>query len=83
MEEEDRLIHHAAPHLKPLIIIAVDTGGRRSELLGLNWKHVDLSERRVTFVNIENGEDRTVRLCRRAVETLNALGPKSSGTVFT
>jgi integrase len=82
-EEEDRLIAVAAKHLKPLIRFAVDIGGRRSELLCLDWQQVDLATRRVTFLDTKNGEDRTVRLCNRAVATLRDIGPKESGPVFT
>ena len=82
-EEEDRLTEAAAKHLKPLIRFAVDTGGRRSELLGLDWRNVDLKQRRITFVETKNGEDRSVRLCQRAYETLRGLGTKKSGPVFT
>ena len=82
-EEEKRLVNAAAPHLKPIIRFAVDTGGRRSELFKLDWRYVDLLNRRVTFVQTKNGEDRTVRLCERAFETLADLGPKDTGPVFT
>jgi len=82
-EEEDRLVQAAAPHLKPIIRFAADTGGRRSELLKLDWRYVDLLYRRVTFVQTTNGDDRTLRLCERAYETLVTLGPKDSGPVFT
>jgi integrase len=83
VSEERRLIAAAAPHLKSLIKYAVDTGGRLSELLGLDWRQVDLIDRRVTFLDTKNGEDRTVRLCARAFQTLLELGPKKSGPVFT
>jgi integrase len=56
-----------------------------AELLGLGLAHTSnlASTKRVTFIDTKNGEDRSVRLCERAIETLNALGPKSSGPVFT
>ena len=82
-DEEERLVQAAAPHLKPIIRFAADTGGRRSELLGLDWRYVNMKNRRVTFVQTKNGEDRTVRLCERAHQTLSNLGPKDSGPVFT
>jgi integrase len=82
-EEEERLVDAAADHLKPIIRFAVDTGGRRSEILRLDWRYVDLANRRVTFVQTKNGEDRSVRLCQRAYETLESLGPKDTGPVFT
>ena len=82
-EEEKRLLKAAQPHLRPLIRFAVDTGGRRSELLGLDWRNVDMNNKRITFVHTKNGEDRTIRLCERAYQTLKDLGPKQSGAVFT
>lgn len=81
--EEDRLVASAAKHLRPLIRFAVDTGGRRGELLSLDWRHVDMVYKRVTFTDTKNGEDRTLRLCDRALATLAAIGPKDSGPVFT
>jgi len=83
VEEENRLVAAASSHLKPLIRFAVDTGGRRGELLGLDWREVELKARRITFKDTKNGEDRTVRLCNRAHTTLMELGPKDSGPVFT
>lgn len=82
-EEEAQLVTHAADHLVPLIRFAVDTGGRRAELLELDWRQVDLVHKRVTFLNTKNGEDRTIRLCDRACAVLGGLGPKENGSVFT
>jgi integrase len=81
-EEENRLLAHASRHLAPILRFAVDTGGRLSEILRLDWREVDLKGGRVRFVETKNGEDRTVRLCRRALGTLSGLGPKDSGPVF-
>jgi len=82
-EEEQRLVRTAAPHLANLISFAVDTGGRLSELLGLEWGDVELTEERIRFRDTKNGEDRTVRLCNRAQRLLFKLGVKKSGPVFT
>lgn len=38
--EEERLLQHADPHLHALIVAALDTGLRRGELLGLQWRDV-------------------------------------------
>ena len=83
VSEETRLLEAASKHLRPLIIVAVDTGGRRSELLGLDWRHVNLEKGLVTFVKTKNGEDRTIRLTQRARLELKKLGPKETGPVFT
>jgi len=83
VDEETRLVAEAAPHLKHLIYFAADTGGRKSELLSLDWRNVDLVQKRLTFRDTKNGEDRSIRLCVRAEKTLLALGPKKDGPVFT
>lgn len=69
--------------LSPLIGFAVDTGGRRSELLRLDWRHVDLGRRLITFIETKNGEDRSVRLTNRAYQVLVNLGVQETGPVFT
>ncbi len=60
-EEETKLTQAAAPHLVPLIRLALDTGGRLSELMGLDWRNVDLNNGRIRFTDTKNGEDRTIR----------------------
>ena len=40
---------HAAAHLQPFIVAALETGGRLSELRALKWADVDLSRGYVCF----------------------------------
>ncbi len=83
VEEEARLLEASSAHLRSLIVFALDTGGRRSELLRLDWRNVNLEKGLVTFVKTKNGEDRTIRLTSRAKAVLEEQGKKTSGTVFT
>ena len=83
VEEERRLLLAAKPHLRALIAFAVDTGGRKSELLKLDWQNVDLDRGFVTFRKTKNGEDRSVRLTDRAKQVLSDLAPQVCGPVFT
>jgi integrase len=39
-DEEDRLLKAAGPHLHALIVAALETGMRKGELLGLQWRDV-------------------------------------------
>ncbi len=82
-EEEERLVRSASSHLVPLIIFAVETGGRLSELLGLDWHNVDLPNKRVIFRKTKNDEDRTVRLSDRACAVLAGFVSMEDGPVFT
>ncbi len=58
----------------PLIVpIAVETAARKSELLRLLWRDVDLKRRTMLLRDTKNGEDRTVPLSEKAVELLRRL----------
>ena len=83
IDEEERLLKVSVPHLRALIAFAVDTGGRRSEIFKLDWQNVDLDRGFVTFTKTKNGEDRSVRLTKRAKRVLMDLNPTASGPVFT
>src|SRR5690606_23734111 len=56
--------------LEPLVALALATGARKGELLGLQWADVDLTRRVVRFHDTKNGESRTVPLAATAVVSL-------------
>ena len=57
-------------HITPLFILAVETGMRLSELLGMHWPEVDLAARTVMLHDTKNGESRIIPLSSKAVDTL-------------
>lgn len=75
--EEQRLLDACDrgrnPLLKPLIVVALETGMRRGELLGLRWEHVDFERRTAHLPLTKNGDARDVPLSSRATGTLQAL----------
>jgi integrase len=81
--EEELLLTNAAPHLRPIIIAALDTGMRRGELLTERWEHVDFTRRLlvVTHSKTAGGEGREIPLTNRLFDTLAGLR-KSEGLVF-
>ena len=84
LDEERRLIEAAAPHLRPFIIVAVQTGMRLGELRRLEWRDVDFSANRVTLRETKSRRVQHVPLNRIARETLLTLrGPGRVGPVFT
>ena len=64
------------------VTLAIETGMRRSELLGLLWDNVDLERRTALLPLTKNGDSRGVPLSSRAVEVLRALPPSANGRVL-
>jgi integrase len=58
------------PELKTLVLLAITTGGRRSEISGLRWQDVDLKRKRIIFVDTKNGETRAAPLVGPALEAM-------------
>jgi integrase len=69
-------------YMRPLIILAIETGMRRGELLALKWKHIDLKSRVAHLPLTKNGDSRDVPLSTRAIETLNGLQRGEGERVF-
>ena len=83
-EEETRLLAHCGPDLKPLVITALHTGFRKSELLSLGWGNIDFRNRLITVepAYARNGEARSVPMNEMLTQTLRAIKinePNGSG----
>jgi integrase len=73
------------PALRTLVLLAITTGARRGELIGLTWADVDVKAGRALVRDSKNGEQRTLPLAGKALEALRALklqGSARSGHVF-
>ena len=85
-DEEQRLLAACTdarnPFLLPIVKVAIETAMRQSEIVGLDWKHVDLKKRTAYLPETKNGESRGVPLSYTAVATLHALPHSISGKLF-
>ncbi len=68
--EREHLLAECRGELRVLVILALSTGGRKSELTGLRWPDVDFDRPAVTFRDTKNGETRAVPLCGAALVEL-------------
>jgi len=59
-EEIDKLLAHCCEHLKPIVIVALHTGMRKSEILGLKWHDIDIKRNTIHLYDTKNGEKREV-----------------------
>jgi integrase len=69
-------------HLRPIVLVALNTGLRRSELFHLRWKDVDLTANWlcVDGATAKNGQTRRVPLNTEALATLQAWRKQASDT---
>lgn len=63
-------------HVASIIILAIETGMRRGELISLRWKDVDLTKGTVRLHQTKNGRPRTVPLTPRAIVEFTRLERK-------
>lgn len=59
--------------LYPIVLLALSTGMRKGEILGLKWKDVDLEAGKITLRDTKNGDNRVVPFRGIALETIKAL----------
>ena len=84
---ELQLLVEASPEwLRQIVVFAVSTGMRRSEVLGLRWLDVDLLNNRVMLPQTKNGDGRIVYLNQSAQSVFQSLpinaGFKPTDKVF-
>ena len=60
LDEERRLLEASPRRLRSMLIMALNTGMRRGEILGLRWNQVDLSSRRIRVERTKSGRIRFI-----------------------
>jgi integrase len=65
-----------------VVVLALETGMRRSELLALRWGDINLERRTATLHMTKNGERRVVPLSTTATQTLTSMPRSICGAVF-
>ena len=77
-EERARLLkackESSNPYLYTVVVLALSTGMRQGEIMGLTWDVVDLQKGRAILHETKNGERRAVALAGHALELLKDLG---------
>ncbi|MBI4245215.1 MAG: site-specific integrase, partial [Planctomycetes bacterium] len=79
------LLDACSDSLKPIVVVAFNTGMRRSEILNLRWDDVDFVRDIITLRDTKNYEQRHIPMnteARKALETLRLRCPTDSPYVF-
>lgn len=84
LAEEELLLEAASPHLRKIVICALDTGMRRGEILNQRWEDVDFARELlfVTHSKTPEGEAREIPLSRRLFNLLWEQR-ENEGLIFT
>lgn len=73
-----------ADHLKPMVLLSLNTGMRRGELFGLRWHHANLQAKTLTVAGegAKTSETRHIPLNAEALATLQGWKDQASGTGY-
>jgi integrase len=72
-DEITKLLAQCHGHLKPMVIVALNTGMRRGEILGLKWRDLDINKSAIYLRNTKNGEPREVPINEQVKTALIAV----------
>ncbi len=84
--EEERLIAACRQYgniwLAPIVMFAIETAMRRSEILSLRWDNIDIEKQTAYLPDTKNSEPRSVPLSTKAISILQGLPRSITGKVF-
>ncbi|WP_323025675.1 site-specific integrase [Castellaniella sp.] len=85
--EERQILRYAHGHqnleLYSIIMIALTTAMRQSEILGMRWEHINFKTRVAHLPDTKNGSKRDVPLSSKAREAIMRMGLKPHGPIFS
>ncbi len=64
---------HPSPYLYTVVVVAISTGARYSEIMNLRWEDVDLTRRMAKLEKTKNGEKRAIPITGHALSLLQEL----------
>lgn len=84
-DEEKRLMKELPKYLKPIVICALTTGLRKSNILNLKWENINFEYGYIEILKQENKGKKEIKLplSKKFKKELEKIGIKESGYVFT
>jgi integrase len=83
LEEQKNLLDKSAKWLREIILFAVNTGLRQSEILDLEWSRVDLTRKTITILEQKNQGRDTLPMSQGALKVLqNRAEARLNGTNY-
>jgi integrase len=75
-EEEKRLfavLVGRRAHLRPIVVVALQTGMRQGEILGLKWEHLDFDRKSIYVAHTKTGRPRRLPMSKPVEVELRSL----------
>lgn len=82
LEEKSALLSNASDELRPILVMALNTGMRQGEMLALKWADVNLDQNLIFIAHSKSGKTRHVPINSQLAEMLKRL-PKRGEHVFS
>lgn len=80
-DQQERLVGVCPPALRRIVLVALRTGLRQSEIMGIRWQDVDMATNQITVTKTKNGRKRYIPLHGDVAELLSQM-PRTSEYVF-
>lgn len=82
MQEEEALLKKCPKRLLPIVQVALNTGMRRGEILGLRWNQVDLAARTIKLNQTKSGKPRIIPINAFLLDILTGQERKTGYSEF-
>jgi len=83
--EEEALLKEAKEYgglIGDIILIALETGARRGEIVEMQWTNINFSKRTIILRDTKNSDDREVPLSTKALKVIKSQPRNINGRVF-
>lgn len=77
MEDIHRLINSCSKELRPIVLVALNTGMRKGEILNLKWENIDFKNRLMSLEKTKTNERRIIPMNDLLFKTIKKLLRKS------
>jgi integrase len=65
-------------HIRPIVVVALQTGMRQGEILGLKWEHVDFDQKTIYVAHTKTGRPRRIPMSKPVEVELRSLKQDAS-----
>ncbi|MHA2217642.1 MAG: tyrosine-type recombinase/integrase [Candidatus Hodarchaeales archaeon] len=81
-DEEERLFKSSSKHLRPILVVALNTGMRRGEILNLKWENIDFQAKEIRIENTKSGRPRTIDINSHLLSELMKLKSEAKDSLY-